>query len=311
MTKVSANDWGLFALCVALWGSAYAMVKQALHHGADPWVIVAARLWIATALLHVFLIQRRAAGKEPPPTQGVTAKLLILGLFGAAIPFALLSWSQTRIDSSLAGILAAITPILVGVTAPLVTPGDRVTVWRVVGLALGFAGLLALMGAEALANLGGPQMLGQAAAAAAAISYAANTLIARSGKAIPALEAAAGWTLWGACFATPFALMAGFGGGLPDLGGWGFILLLAVGPTAIASVAYFHLIRSAGPAFVTQTNYAIPIWAVALGAIVFGERLEAPALAAAALIALGLFVAQEGWRSFRPASGAIKRTPRP
>jgi drug/metabolite transporter (DMT)-like permease len=47
---------------------------------------------------------------------------------------------------------------------------------------------------------------------------------------------------------------------------------------------------------VTQTNYAIPLWAVGLGAIAFGERLPPQAFAALALIALGLFVAQEGWR---------------
>jgi drug/metabolite transporter (DMT)-like permease len=294
--QIGAQEWALFALCVALWGSAYAMVSLALRHGADPWVIVAARLWMATGLLHGLLWLLRARGQAPAATPGVTGKLAVLGLFGAAIPFACLSFAQVHIASSLAGIIAAITPILVGVTAPLVTPGDRVTVWRVAGLALGFVGVIALMGVEALASLGGPSFWGQLAAAVAAISYAVNTLIARAGVAIPPLEAAAGWTFFGALFASPFALAALWAGAWPDAIGWACIVGLAIGPTAIASVAYFQLLRAAGPAFVTQTNYAIPIWAVALGAVAFGERLPGHALAAAGLIAAGLFVAQEGWR---------------
>lgn len=296
MAKVGLQNWALFALCVALWGSAYAMVKLALQHGADPWIIVAGRLWIATGLLHAFWMWRRHRNLEPPRTRRTSGKLALLGAFGAAIPFALLSFSQLHIDSSLAGIIAAMTPILVGATAPLVTPGDRVTLWRIVGLALGFAGVVVLMGVEALSDLGGAAVIGQLAAAGAAVSYAVNTLLTRAGATIPALEAAAGWTFFGALLSTPFAVHAAMTGALPDATGWALIVGLAVGPTAIASVAYFHLVHTAGPAFVTQTNYAIPLWAVALGALLFGERLAANALAAGLLIAAGLFVAHEGWR---------------
>jgi drug/metabolite transporter (DMT)-like permease len=297
---IGAREWALFALCVALWGSAYAMVKTGLAHGAQPWVIVAGRLWIATLLLHVLLWRRRAAGQEPPKAPNTAGKLLILGVFGAALPFALLSTAQQSIDSGLTGIISAITPILVGVAAPLVTPGDRLTLWRVIGLGLGFGGVVTLIGPDALSGLGGPALFGQLAAAGAATSYAFNTLIARAGPPIPALEAAAGWTLYGALIATPFAVWQALTHGLPDGIGVGMIALLAVGPTAIAAVAYFHLLRIAGPAFVTQTNYAIPLWAVGLGALLFGERLGAHALAAGGLIALGLFVAQEGWRKRLP-----------
>lgn len=297
--QVGAREWGWFWLCVALWGSAYAMVEMALAHAAHPFVIVAGRLWLATGMLTALLRFRRARGQEPPPTPGIQGKLVVLGLFGAAAPFALLSFSQQTIPSNLAGILAAITPILVGVTAPLVTPGDRVTLWRMIGLALGFAGVLALMGLEALAGIGGPALIGQLAAAGAAISYAVNTLFARAGPAIPSLEGAAGWTFYGALMATPFAVWALVTQGGPDWIGWAFILLLAIGPTAIASVVFFHLLRVAGPAFITQTNYAIPVWAVVVGALAFGETLPPATLVAAALIGLGLYVAQEGWRSRR------------
>lgn len=292
--RPSPTDWALFALCVVTWGSAYACVRVALEAEAQPWTIVAGRLWIATAALHLFLWMRRAAGKEPPPTPRSTGKIVALGLVGAAAPFALLSWAQTRIDSGLVGILAALTPILVGFTGPLLAFEERLTAAKIVGLLLGFAGVVVLIGPEALAGLGGPELLGQLAAAGGAIAYAANALMARRGVEIPPLEAAAGWTLWGALFATPFAVTTW--AGQPEPMAWIMIVVLALGATGVASIAYFVLLRSVGPSFVSQTNYILPLCAVALGALLFGERLDWNAAGALVLIGLGLIATQGGWR---------------
>ncbi len=290
----TTTDWALFALCVAFWGAAYACVRVALQHDAAPWTIVAGRLWIATAFLHGWLWLRRAAGKEPPPTPGSTGKIVTLGLIGAAAPFALLSWAQTRIDSGLVGILAALTPILVGFAAPLAGLEARLTPAKIVGVLLGFAGVIVLTGPEALAGLGGGEVLGQLAAAGGAVAYALNALLARRGVEIPPFEAAAGWTLWGALFSTPFAVLTWAGPPAPMA--WVMIVVLALGATGVASVAYFSLLRAVGPNFVSQTNYLLPLCAVALGALLFGERLEWNAAAALVLIGLGLVTTQDGWR---------------
>jgi drug/metabolite transporter (DMT)-like permease len=284
----------LVAVCVATWGSAYACVHVALAERAQPWTIVAGRLWIATTALHLYLWARRAAGREPPPTPRSTGKLAMLGLVGAALPFALLSWAQTRIDSGLAGILAALTPILVGFAGPLFANEERLTAGRIVGLLLGFAGVVVLTGPEALSGLGGPELPGQLAAAAAAVAYAANAVMARRGADVPPLEAAAGWTFWGALYATPFAFLTWEGPPLPLA--WGMIVVLALGATGVASIAYFTLLRSVGPTFVSQTNYVMPLCAVGLGAALFGERLDWNAAAALVLIGLGLVTTQDGWR---------------
>lgn len=296
--SVSASNWMLFFLCVGLWGSAYAGVHVALEGGAPPWAIVAGRLWIASGILNTLLFIRRRQGKEPPPTPGVTVKLAFLGLLGAAAPFALLSYAQLTITSGLAGILAALTPIIVGVAAPLVSPDERVTSNRIIGLALGFLGVVVLTGADALKGLGGggAEVIGQLAAAGAALAYALNTLVARTGKPIPALEAASGWIFFGALFSTPMALFT-FDNAQLDLHAVTAITLLGIGPTAIASIAYFHLLNTAGPSFVTQTNYCLPLWAVVLGAIAFGEVLHWNAALALLLIGLGLVTTQDGWRT--------------
>jgi drug/metabolite transporter (DMT)-like permease len=292
--RPSSADWALFALCVVFWGSAYACVHVALGAGADPWTIVAGRLWLATIALHLWLWLQRRAGRAPPPTPHSAGKLAMLGLVGAALPFALLSWAQTRIDSGLVGILAALTPILVGFAGPALVGDGRLTLARVIGLLLGFAGVVVLMGADALAGLGNGEVLGQLAAAGAATAYAVNALLARRGVEIPPLEAAAGWTLWGALFATPFAVLAW--DGPPEALGWIMIVVLALGATGVASIAYFELLRTVGPNFVSQTNYILPLCAVALGAALFGERLDWNAALAALLIGAGLVTTQEGWR---------------
>ncbi|MDX2233331.1 MAG: DMT family transporter, partial [Hyphomonadaceae bacterium] len=253
-------DWAYFALCVVLWGSAYACVRVALMNDAQPWTIVAGRLWLGAGGLLCLLWLRRGQGKEPPPTPRSTGKLMALGLVGATTPFALLSWSQTQIESGLVGILAALTPILVGVAAPFVLPHERLTLGRVAGLVLGFAGVVVLVGPEALAGLGGAGVLGELAAAGAAAAYAVNALMARRGVEIPPLEAAAGWTLWGAIFATPFAIWTW--AGPPGALAWVMIAVLALGASGVASIAYFELLKSRGPNFVSQTNYVLPLFAV-------------------------------------------------
>lgn len=304
--RPSARDWMLFAVCVGLWGSAYACVRVALHHGAAPWTIVAGRLWIGSAALHLFLWLQRARGLAPPPTPNATGKMILLGFVGAAAPFALLSWAQTRIESGLVGILAALTPIVVGVAAPLLIQDGRLTVSKMAGLLLGFAGVIVLMGPAALAGMFSGEVLGQLAAAGAALAYAANSILARRGPAVPALEAAARWTFWGALISTPFALTQS-AGPPPEPLAWVMIATLALGATGVASVAYFQLLENVGPSFVTQTNYVLPLCAVSLGALLFGERLDWNAAIALLLIGLGLFTTQGGWRTVRlptpPAAG--------
>ena len=110
--------------------------------------------------------------------------------------------------------------------------------------------------------------------------------------------------------ATPIAAMDLANGVWPEGSSWLAIAGLAIGPTALASVAYFALLRRAGPTFVTQTNYVLPLWAVAMGAVLFGEALTPQALVALALIAAGLFIAQDGpalvrrWLASRGSSAA-------
>ncbi|MBI1250775.1 MAG: EamA family transporter [Alphaproteobacteria bacterium] len=298
-TAITPLSWALFFFCVAVWGSAYATVRFCLEHGAAPWLIVAARLWLATFALNLFLAWRHSAGKAPPPTPKARRKLFAMGLLGAVIPFGLYAWAQQYAPSGLAGLYSALTPLMVGVLAPLFAAEERLTLNRIIGLSLGFAGVAVLMGPAAFGAAHTTPLLPQLAVAAAAASYAINNLVGRMGASVPAIEAAAGWTFFGALSATPFAIWQTAQHGWPEPLAWVGIAALAIGPTALAAIAFFHLLRTTGPLFVSQTNYLLPVWAIVLGAMWFGETIAGNLIGALALIAAGLFVTQEGWKALR------------
>jgi drug/metabolite transporter (DMT)-like permease len=104
-----------------------------------------------------------------------------MALVGNAVPFFLITWGQQRIDSGLAGILMAVMPLTTLVLAHFFVAGERMTGRRTLGFALGFVGLVVLMGPEALRELGGgaSDVARQAAVLCGALCYAANTIIAR------------------------------------------------------------------------------------------------------------------------------------
>src|SRR5262249_27474945 len=144
------------------------------------------------------LLWRRKNGRSGPRTPRARRKLLLMGFLGAAAPFALFSFAQLHATSGLVGLYAAMTPLLVAGLAPIFFASERVNTARITGLMLGFAGVAALMGPAALGHATHDNLIAQGAAALGSVCYAINTLIARGGARIPPIEAAAGWTLFGA-----------------------------------------------------------------------------------------------------------------
>ncbi len=74
------------------------------------------------------------------------------------------------------------------------------------------------------------------------------------------------------------------------------MLYLGVFPTALATVMLVYVVQSAGPSFMSLVNYQVPVWAVILGLIVFGEELPSQFLGALVLILAGLALSQFGRR---------------
>lgn len=282
-------DWGLLLALTVLWGSAFLFTKVAV--GSIPSQLVAAgRLAIAASLLVPLALV--VAGSLPAGKR-LWLFLFLIAVFGNVLPFLLITWGQAYIDSGLAGILMAAMPLATLSLAHFLVPGERLTTFRVGGFVLGFGGVVAIMGPESLDTLvdGGSQLLPMSAVLAGAFCYALSAVFARLRPASDALPSAAATTLLATFMIAPFALAADHPPApAPSLSALAAVGMLGAFSTALAGVLYFRLIKTAGPSFVSQLNYLIPLWAVAVGVVFLDERPESKHLLGLCLILGGILV---------------------
>ena len=285
------GHWLLLAALVLMWGSSFLFTKIAVA-AMPPETVVAGRLVLATVILGLVLAATRRS-----LIGGRRAWLFFvaMALTGNCVPFWLISWGQQGIDSGLAGILMAVMPITTLVLAHFFVRGERLNGAKAMGFGLGFVGVVALVGPNALLELRGTgtALLYELAILGGAVLYAVNAIVARRRPKGDALAAAAGVMIVGSIIMVP----AAFSGGAPwpaTIGGEAAAALafLGIASTAAATVVFFKLIAIAGPTFVSLINYLIPVWAVVVGAIFLGERPEWAALGALALILAGIALSE-------------------
>lgn len=280
-------DWSLLLALSLLWGGSFLFVGIAVK-GLPPFTIVLLRVAIAALALNIVL---RAIG-VPLPRDGASWRAFLgMGLLNNAIPFSLIVWGQTHIASGLAAILNATTPLFTVLVAHWLTADDRLTRSRVLGLLIGFAGIVVLIGPEALRGLGG-DVLAQCAVLGAACSYAFAGVFGRRFKrmGIPPLATAAGQVTASSLLLLPLVLLLDrpWTLPLPGLQVWGALLGLALLSTALAYVLYFRILAAAGAVNLLLVTFLIPPSAIVLGAIVLQEALQATDLLGMALIGGGL-----------------------
>ncbi len=293
-----SSDWGILLALTVLWGSAFLFTKLAVD-SFPPQVVVVARLAIAALLLvplAMLVAQRPKGGPRFWMFMGLIA------LFGSALPFSFITWGQQFIDSGLTGILMAVMPIATLGLSHFLVPDERLTPYRITGFSLGFAGVVVIMGPESLVSLfdGGEQRLPMLAVLGGAFCYAAAAVLARLRPPSDVLSSAAATTLIATFMIAPSAL--GFGQAQSQgvsVSSTASIAVLGVFCTALASILYFRLIKTAGPAFVSQLNYFIPVWAVLVGMVFLDENPETRHVVALCLILGGVLVSQIEYRSSR------------
>jgi drug/metabolite transporter (DMT)-like permease len=303
-TRHGLSDWGLLLALTVVWGSAFLFTKIAVCTISSPRV-VAGRLVIASLLLVPIALAR---GRRLPSDGRLWLFLVLIAVFGNALPFSLIAWGQRWIDSGLAGILMAAMPLVTLSLAHFLVPGERLTAFRVGGFLLGFAGVVVLMGPEALVGLvdGTGDLFPMLAVLGGAVCYAVSAILARLRPTSDALPSAAATTLLAALMITPFAFWPRGSSSweIPSAGGLAAVAVLGAFSTALAAVLYFRLVKSAGPAFVSQLNYLIPLWAVLIGMLFLGESPQPKHLFALALILGGVLLAQLEGRLRRRQGGS-------
>lgn len=296
---MSAAEWITLVALSLLWGGSFFFAAIALRELA-PLTVVAGRVLVAAATLFLVL---RLMGVRIPREPEVWRAFLGMGVLNNAIPFTLIVWGQSHIASGLAAVLNATTPLMTVLVAHVLTADERLSGGRAIGVALGFAGVLVMIGPDALAGAGG-NVLAQCAVLGAAFSYACAAVFGRRFRrlGVPPLTTAAGQVAVSAAIIAPLALVVDRPWELAPPSAEVVAALVAFGTlsTALAYVLFFRLLASAGATKLSLVTFLIPVSAILLGVGVLGERLEPLQIAGMALIALSLLAIDGRFRARRP-----------
>jgi drug/metabolite transporter (DMT)-like permease len=279
-------DWILFATLALAWGSSYLFIKIGVG-SLPPFVLIAGRLGIGALLLGIVL----AVAREPLPRDLATyGKLLVMAVVNIAIPFTLITFAEQSIDSVLAVILNATVPLFTIVIAASLLPEEAITVGRVAGLALGFAGVVVLVGRGLGSDVAGDGPWGELALLGSSFCYGLGNVYSRRSvrglrpmvpaffqvflafliTATVALLFEQPWTVRPA----PEAVFA--------------VVWLGVLGSSVAYLIYFRLLAHWGPTRLSTVAYLLPVVGIVLGIAILGETIDTRMLLGTALILAGV-----------------------
>ncbi|WP_224825569.1 DMT family transporter [Cognatishimia sp. MH4019] len=293
MDKPGAINWLRIVGVAMIWGSAFMTVSIALRD-FEPLTLAAGRIVIGAGALYA-LLKLRGGALHPFSDRKVWVFTLGIALLSSAWPFMLLSWGQQHVASGFAGMTMAALPIFVLPLAHFLVPGDRLTLRKGIGFAIGFVGTVWLIGPGTISEISSDtEALARMACVAAALCYAVGSIVTRLCPEVNQLALSTASLILAAVFLVPLALLVE---GVPREvapQGWLALLYLGVVPTAVAFIIKVAVIRSAGPSFMTLTNYMVPVWSVLFGALILSEKLPAQLFGALALILVGIAISQAG-----------------
>lgn len=285
--SIALADWGLLLGLSVLWGGAFFFVGVAVHD-LPPLTIVAARLALAATVLHA---ATQLAGVRVPWRRETIVAFAVMGFFNNAVPFSLLVWGQGTVASGLAAILNATTPLFTAVIAHLTTAEEKLVGGRAVGVVIGFAGVVAMIGPGALGGVV-TDVLPSLACLGAALSYGVAANFGRRFRrlGVAPVATATGQLVFSASLMVPVALVVDRPWLLPPppLHVVAAIVGLALFSTALAYIAFFRLLSRIGATGAALVTFLVPVSAIVLGTLVLGERLRPEHLVGMATIGIGL-----------------------
>lgn len=285
---MSGRAWIAFAAVSVLWGMPYLFIKIAVDEGTSPAFLAWARVLLAAALL---LPLAHRAGVLAP-LRGRWRWLALFGVVEITIPFVLIPVGEQHVSSSLAAIIIAAAPLFVALLALRFDHEERVGGTRLVGLLIGLAGVVALVGIDVAGRSN--ELLGALAILVSAFCYAVGPMILKTqlGGLDPRASMGAALAI-AAVLLTPVVAVAP-PTELPSAEAGASLIVLGLACTAAAFVFYGMLVVEAGPGRALVITYVAPVVAVALGVAVLGERLGAGAVAGLLLILAGSWLSTGG-----------------
>jgi drug/metabolite transporter (DMT)-like permease len=284
---MSARAWTLFAAVSVLWGIPYLFIKLAVED-LSPVMVAWGRIAVAFAVLLPYALHKgalRGLARHWKP-------LLIYSVVEIVFPWPLIGFGEQRVSSGLAAILIAAVPLVVALMALRVDPDERAEGSRLVGLVIGFAGVVVLLGLDVAGRPG--ELLGAFAILLAAVGYAAGPMIIKHRLAgldpVGPVTASMGIS---ALVLAPAAIGSA-PSSTPSTDTILSVLVLGLVCSALAFLLFFALIHEVGPGRATVITYVNPVVAVTLGVLLLGENVGLSAVAGLLLILAGSWLSTGG-----------------
>src|SRR5689334_6272229 len=285
-TQSSRLDWLIFIALGFFWGSSYLFIKIGVDHGLTPFNLITFRLLIGFILLATVV----AVAREPLPRDPrMYGHLAVMGVINIAIPFSLITFAEQSVDSSLAAVINGAVPLLVIVIAALFLKGESITANRLAGLGLGFVGVAIIVGLD-ITDLGSSSAIGEIALLGSTVSYACGAVYARAHihglrPMIPALFQVFFGLLTTStlAFATEHPLAVAW---VPE--SIFAVVWLGLLGSGLAYLAFFRTLQRWGATRTSLVAYLLPVYGIALGALVRSEPISWTTLAGTGLIIAGI-----------------------
>jgi drug/metabolite transporter (DMT)-like permease len=285
---MTARAWLLFAAVSVVWGVPYFFIKVAVEAGVPPAFVAWSRVALGAAVLLPLAWRRGAlrglAGRWPAVVAYTACEV--------AVPFLLIAAGEQHIASSLAAILIASMPLMVALLSVRLSPDDRPTGLRLVGLVVGFGGVVALLGIDVAGRPG--ELLGAVLVLVATLGYATAPIIVNRRLAdLDPLGPIAASLAMATLLLVP-AVLVGPPDQVPPGDALGALAVLGVACTALGLVLFFQLIVEAGPSRASVITYVNPLVAVVLGVLVLDERVGAMSVVGLLAILGGSWLSTRG-----------------
>lgn len=284
---MTSRDWLMLLALSAVWGASYFFGKVAVED-IGPLTVVLGRVALAAAILFAVI---RVRGIPIPTERADWRGFFVMGLLNSAIPYSLIFWGETRIDSGLAAILTATVPIFTVIVAHVWTVDEKLNPAKAAGIGLGMAGVVIIMGRD-LGALGSGGGLAKLAIIGATISYAFSGIYGRRLKGKTPLMLAWGQMCAATVFLLPLVLLVDrpWRSATWEADAVLSVIALATLCTALAYMIFFRLLATVGATNTSLVTFLIPISSLILGTLFLDEQLVGVQLMGMLLIVGGMAV---------------------
>jgi drug/metabolite transporter (DMT)-like permease len=286
IARPTRTDWLLLLALGIMWGTSYAFIKLGVET-LPTFTLIAARLLIGLGLLATVVLVAR----EPlPRSPSIYLHLVVMAAINIVIPFSLITWAELSVDSAIAAILNGAVPLIVIVLAALVFPDEPITLNRLVGVVVGYIGVVVLVGPGLVNAAGGSEFSGELALLGSTVAYAVGAVYSR--RNIKGLR-----PMIPAVFQVGFAFIMvsvlAFAFENPLAVRWNLdaviaVLWLGLLGSGFAYLLMFRLLGRIGATATSQLAYLLPVVGIITGALMFGEQVDARVIGGTGLILGGV-----------------------